>query len=295
MKKTIFLFAIGAVTILTAGSVPECSDPQNDAAIPNDTDAAETEETDMLPFDGMAGTTGSFPDTIANDDAIPGDHTGIPWSKRFADEWMGAMQAIIDGAGITPSGSADTATASDFRDAIAIMSGVGDIVGIPYDTIPANRRLLFCNGYTYPIADYPLLASVVLTASNDGTESAFYRTTVGGTPDPAGTYIKLPDYRGYFFRGRDVGGLVDPDGASRVWNAKQADSVGPHSHTGVFADPNYTDHEVEMSSTSQEGSGAGVHDVRESGGSTLYTGASGDNIDTESRPENRILKWCVKY
>jgi len=89
-----------------------------------------------------------------------------------------------------------------------------------------------------------------------------------------------PDFRGYFPRGYDVAGTVDPDGAGRTLLDTQADEVGPHVHP--------------VRSTSYAHSNIGTN---------VNMDGSGGNIDwntevnagTETRPKNIAIHFIIKH
>lgn len=65
------------------------------------------------------------------------------------------------------------------------------IIQAYYGTSAPNSNWLICNGSTYSAVTYPLLFGLLGTTT-------------------------LPDFRGYFLRGLDTTGTVDPNGASRT-------------------------------------------------------------------------------
>jgi len=59
-----------------------------------------------------------YPYGSAKDETAPGAGDGTPYFKARADDLFGLMQWLLDQAGITPSGNADTVLASDYGDAL---------------------------------------------------------------------------------------------------------------------------------------------------------------------------------
>lgn len=64
-----------------------------------------------------SGSAG-YPHGKARNDATPGDHSGSPWEKTHINDLWGWQQALLDAAGITPSGNADEVGASQYLEAL---------------------------------------------------------------------------------------------------------------------------------------------------------------------------------
>lgn len=60
----------------------------------------------------------NYPQGSSKDETAPGANDGMPYVKQRADDLLGMQQALLLEAGITPSGSADTALSSDYLDAM---------------------------------------------------------------------------------------------------------------------------------------------------------------------------------
>lgn len=67
--------------------------------------------------------TAAYPFGSARNITTPGDGTGTPLEKAWLNDLFGFQQALINGAGLTPSGNADTAQASQYLEAARIMLG----------------------------------------------------------------------------------------------------------------------------------------------------------------------------
>lgn len=65
-----------------------------------------------------AGTNTNYPYGQARDVTTSGDGTGTPWVAALANDLFGFQQALLQAAGIAPSGSPDTAVASQYLQAI---------------------------------------------------------------------------------------------------------------------------------------------------------------------------------
>lgn len=97
------------------------------------------------------------------------------------------------------------------------------------------------------------------------------------------TTFNLPDLRGYFVRGAGTNG----DGtASGTFGGKQADMVGPHTHTvGVAI----------QGDTYPVGYAAGNRDFTfNAAGAGEFDLIVPNNSGTETRPENIAMLYCIK-
>jgi len=259
----------------------------------------------MKSLAGMPGTTGAFPNVISGDDTAPGAHDGTPLLDQWVRDLFGGFQALINGASITPSGSAETCgaaagnlTGSQLAEAIQLICGYpGEIFAFPAPLatldLPAGMRALKLEGQTIVLADYPRLTTAVYCGdAANPTAGAFYKTsdTPGTIRNIAGAYMVLPDMRGQFIRGLDLAGAVDPDGASRVAGDIQANSVQPHDHDGIL-----TSEGAYTGIGSDVLTGATKVATRSSGGDVISTVTTGTDIGTETRPTNVALTWCIRF
>ena len=134
-------------------------------------------------------------------------------------------------------------------------------------------------------------------------------STAWGTADSS--HFTLPDLRGRFARGVDTGAGRDPDRASRTSNAAggySGDSVGSlqlqaTKRNGLgLTDPGHT-HDTNFGvHTVQGGAGTGVIDnagatdtSRANGATLSTTGITLGNGDSETRPVNANVNYCVKF
>jgi hypothetical protein len=150
--------------------------------------------------------------------------------------------------------------------------------------------------------------------SKTGTYAALFAvigTTYGETNGAGGTgttHFRVPDLCGYFVRGSGT----NRDGtASGTFGQKQADAVGPHTHSGTSdaMDRNAShSHSIKGTGIGQGGTGSNAvfssnhtHD----NGTSIYA----TNIDhlhtftsssqspagtTETRPDNIAMLYCIK-
>ena len=97
--------------------------------------------------------------------------------------------------------------------------------------------LLQGQGVDRTVDDYKLLDLMCYVGDGDNpTADSYYRATdAGGTiRNITGQYLILPDARGYFWRGLDPSGTIDPDGASRLVGSMQDDSFQGHWHDALY-------------------------------------------------------------
>lgn len=134
----------------------------------------------------------------------------------------------------------------------------GAVIGFAFNAIPTG--FIKANGATVSRTTYAALFAKIGETYGAGDGS---------------TTFKLPDYRGIFLRGYDDGRGVD---ASRVFGLEQLDAFKSHSHTlGVT-----------IQSYGSPGLGSGVY-TQISNSETSLAG------DTETRPRNNTLLFCIRY
>ena len=84
----------------------------------------------MIDYSTIANTVGTFPDVVAQNASGPGSTDGTPYLKSVIDDLWGARQALLDAAGMTPTGVTESATVSQQKEAIQKISGSpGEVVG----------------------------------------------------------------------------------------------------------------------------------------------------------------------
>ena len=267
----------------------------------------------MKDFADIPRISGTFPDVVTVPDSEPQSKDGTPLHKNIVDELFGIMQAALNGAGHTPSGTVDAAATSnsieDCQFLIAIQQMFqppGTIVAFPRDAMPSGARYLRLEGQVILRATYPRLVSNVERSYIEN--GSYFRCDAGGAQDPAGDYMKLPDYRGLFLRGRDTDGTVDPDGDSRPIGNTQDHAVERHNH--IVADADGGDNF--LYGAALYGSGAtGAINQTTSESQNVYVASEtniGEDIDAaftqvtgvgkvaeESRPINSAVTWAIVY
>lgn len=168
-------------------------------------------------YTGQVATGDSnFPYGKARNIVVEGDGTGTPWEEDLVNDVWGFLQALLVAASIAPSGSVDNATASQYLDALQVITGNNN----------AKRRGAKGDGTTN---DAPALnAALVALAALGGTELFL----------PAGTYkttsaLALPENMSL----RGVPGLtkilLDHPTASLIVAAGGIDETKTNVITGI--------------------------------------------------------------
>lgn len=245
----------------------------------------------------------SFPNTAAVNVSTPGAGDGTEFISAFVDDAWGARQALMNTAGIAPNGSTESASASQYVQALTDLFGMpGTVVGYYGQGAPSlwNYPLLLLEGQGVNRNTYDALDAVCWVGSGDnGTAEYFYRADdAGGTiRNSSGLYIILPDTRGAFLRGWDPTATRDPQGATRTFPDFQDRATEAHSHNVEDASLN----RVSQQSSSDFSAGAktvyhkgtGVSTPQLFATSTSITGAPTDS--QENRPQNLNIKWAIRY
>lgn len=244
---------------------------------------------------------GSYPDIKAKNSTSTDAKDGTPLNKDLFDEYFGVLQAATSQGGITPSGSSDLHDESDVINGIRNISGSpGEIVyKVSYDSADAilrGERLLLLSGTTVLVSNYELLTEYAYCGdSANNAASGFFRcnNSDGSGRSTTGTYLYLPDYRGYFIRcaGGNLNG-VDP--STRAPHSAQDDGIKDHKHyitddTGpaTYYMVNLPQNFVGTTSKSQKWSNAADD--------TYFADESPDTNADETRPVNRNTYAYVRY
>lgn len=230
----------------------------------------------------------------------PGDGTGTPFEEDLVNDWFGFQQELLDKAGITPSGNPDEVDDSDIYDAIRLTSGHPGLcvpAFLSVDPATIGLRVLYLDGTTVTAADYPdLVAATYVGDGNNATAEAFIKTSDAGgtTPNVAGPYFLLPDARGRFPRGYDIGATIDPDGATRFPGDTQADAVQNHYHQVGYGLGGMT-YVSKYAATVAAGGAIGLQGGASDPIYAYSESPSSPLIDEETRPANFLVKWYVWY
>lgn len=267
----------------------------------------------MINYTSVANTTGTFPNVVSQNETTPGALDGTPYIKAVIDDLWGESQARMDHAGMTPNLITEAAGASQRLEAMQRICGhPGEIVawvGSTSDPSSINIRLLPLIGQGIVKANYADLDTFTYVGDTlNPTAPAFYRATdaAGTSRSTTGTYLILPDLRGYVLRGLDVAASVDPDGASRSLGDTQSWALVNHDHNyGTYASA-ALDAAV-VNSIWHEGTGTTGGLTNLIPGSTnnpffvkepqnaSTTPATSIAPNAENRMSNSAVHWCIRY
>jgi microcystin-dependent protein len=217
--------------------------------------------------------------------------------------WAGITGTMFGG-----TGAATTAARSDHdHDAAyipisAVLSGMavppGSIIAFGAGAAPAGW--LLCDGRALRSADHPVLFAVIAKTWGDGT------TGIGAD---GSTDFNVPDFRGHFLRGADLGAGRDPEASTRTRMAPggaQNDNVGSvqngqiQTHLHAITDQPHA-HGISLDTTGGfNGSHVQGSDRALNGSASTnaaYTGITGTNDagGTETRPINASVNYIIKY
>lgn len=228
--------------------------------------------------------------------ALPPGSLAQPNTKVRSQPYNAAMQDIANdlntprppsagGTGeTTPEGAREALGAVSINDVNDLMRGMI----LPFLSPTAPAGWLICNGQEVSRSTYAALHALIGPYVGPGNGVSTFN---------------LPDFRGQFIRGLDLGRGVDPD---RTLGSTQADDVKSHDHEGEAEQAGAHTHSYNITNlvggaTLQgyiSGSGWGVVGVAETTASAgghvhpLDIEASGGS---ESRPKNIALVWCIKF
>ncbi|HNQ87902.1 MAG TPA: tail fiber protein [Verrucomicrobiota bacterium] len=192
-------------------------------------------------------------------------------------------QNLAEGAVGVSQLATDSVTLDKLADEVLQrLAPVGTILAFGGEATPAPPGWLLCDGQCLKSGDYPALFSAIGKAWGDGSDD----------PDPA-TDFNLPDLRGYFLRGRDLGSGKDPDAAARTAirpggntqdrvGSVQTDEIIAHKHTR----PNDI-YDAGAGRAAFIGSYYGF-----AWATPPNTGSTGGN---ETRPKNAYVNYIIKY
>lgn len=125
----------------------------------------------------IAPSDADYPFGSARNITTPGDGTGTPWEAALVNDVFGFQQALLDAAGIVPSGTPDKVTASQYLEAL------NDITSRVFDTLTLAKAATNKAGILVKTRGFA-------SAGNGG--DAFYLVLTaaqfGGTPDEKGDH-----------------------------------------------------------------------------------------------------------
>ena len=203
---------------------------------------------------------------------------------------LGTPTVVVADNEVTTAKIADGAVTQAKLNSGIILVPTGAIMPFAMNTVPTGW--LAANGNEY---------------SKTGTYAALFAvigTTYGETNGSGGTgttHFRVPDLCGYFVRGSGT----NRDGtASGTFGQKQANAVGPHTHSGTTG--NDTDHTHDYLHLDRSGPAAGIANGSEYRYLTKTTTAGTKHTHpfttssqspastTETRPDNIALLYCIK-
>lgn len=167
----------------------------------------------IIPEDQYPGkitpASSDYPYGQARNITLPGDGTGTPWEAALVNDVFGFQQALLDAAGIAPSGDPDTAEVSQYLEAVRSLFSdrvlqVASFSEIENVSSPENGYQLSQAGASpaiWEFDDSDLSAEVASDPSNyvapsgqDGSEGAWVKQWgVGTEPDevPKNDFLKV--------------------------------------------------------------------------------------------------------
>ena len=191
----------------------------------------------MKDFSTIDNTSGSFPNVLATDSSGPTLRDGTPNNATVRNDIWGAFQAVLNAASITPSGALESASASDFLDAMRKISGApGELVWYAGETDTlTGANVLPLKGQAISISAYGDLVDATYIGDANNSDNAvypaFYKSSDSGgvNRDTSGDYFKLPDARGLFVRA-----LQGSDSYMNPWDDEYRGPNGLDSSAGSY-------------------------------------------------------------
>ena len=157
-----------------------------------------------------AGTNANYPNGQARNVTVSGDGTGTPWEQQLLNDILGFMNAVVDEAGITVSGSPDTALASD------VLDGLKALLALPKNHLEGLRvtrdSTVLMTTLPGSARNFANTRNLELTASLQKAINATWVSGAGGgLPDPL-TLTANTWYR------RFIVGKADGSGVDLAWD-----------------------------------------------------------------------------
>lgn len=279
---------------------------------------------------------GTFPSVLAQNASAAGATDGTEYIADLVNDLWGFWQTVLQFAGQTPNGTleASAATAASALgnaqqklqsmqmlfgapgelvfDCIAPGSGTygsqsmvwGAAAGGPPMRYQYRRVLPLVGQVGVVIANYPdLCAAVYCGDANNGTATAFYKTSDAGgtTRSTSGTYMTMGDFRGVTIRGRDTGNVHDPAGSTRGGfggqiASLQADQMQGHIHGSYGASSTTGGVLAVFSALDTTGSGINSDHPSNTISIPITDGTNGNpRTGTETRMYNASCNISIRY
>jgi hypothetical protein len=266
----------------------------------------------MIFYDANFNTDGNpFPSTGAINVSTPGAGDGTEFLALMVNDEWGARQGIMSYAQLTPDGSSEFYSTSQFVKALKYaLSPVGTVLASHVQGNPfvLGFRVLELTGQGVLRSNYPELDTLCYVGDgNNDTAHYYYRADdiTGLIRNIAGVYLILPDMRGTFIRGWDPTAIIDPDGVSRIFPSLQEFAFQEHHHnnktdTGflvaqqVITVDTGTTH-LAWKAVADPGAVSNKLFAQEAIEPAAHGSTAGIKISTETRPTNIQVKWWVRF
>jgi hypothetical protein len=265
--------ALGFGTLANSSTTATSANTAN-AIVARDASGNFSAGTITASVNGNAGTATKL--SSARTLALTGDVTGTVSSD------------LTSGASIATTIGGGKVTLANLVSAVQqALVPAGAVQAFAMNSAPSGW--LACNGAAVSRSTYAALFAAISTTYGAGN----------GT-----TTFNVPDLRGYFVRGSGT----NSDGtASGTFGVKQADALKSHTHTASSNTTGAHGHFQSISTVGFGGTGFGM------GGDAGYNGASAANLatqsagdhshtitvnatgDTETRPKNIAMLYCIKF
>lgn len=119
---------------------------------------------------GTNAPSAAYPFGSAKNESSPGALDGMPWAAPGINDWAGFFQALLSGAGLTPSGVPDEVGASQYLEALlSVLSVRSEVVELGGD-FDAGAEMRYARvGQTVTLS---ITSANLMHASSDSAASA---------------------------------------------------------------------------------------------------------------------------
>lgn len=127
---------------------------------------------------------GNYPTGSIKNETVPGANDGTPLDAEWGNDYVGFTDALLNQAGVTPSGNADTVVASDRLTALNVLAKNESNKGYLLADIIAESPLTLKDGQTRRITDRGngLFNVVTLASLGGGPLNGFDEIELTGSP-----------------------------------------------------------------------------------------------------------------